>query len=100
MKKILSVFISISLLYACNTGEKQLVEKAEKIHQKYLTVDTHCDTPIDIMNSGFDLGVKHDRGCVDFPRMNEGGLDAEFFAVFIGQDREMILLMKKLISRL
>lgn len=85
MKKILSVFISISLLYACNTGEKQLVEKAEKIHQKYLTVDTHCDTPIDIMNSGFDLGVKHDRGCVDFPRMNEGGLDAEFFAVFIGQ---------------
>ncbi|MEI8225662.1 MAG: dipeptidase, partial [Bacteroidota bacterium] len=34
---------------------------------------------------GFDLGVWHDDGCVDFPRMIEGGLNAEFFAVFIGQ---------------
>jgi len=85
MKRILFAVTCISLLYACSTGEEQLVKKAEKIHQKYLTVDTHCDTPIEIMNSGFDLGEKHDRGCVDFPRMVEGGLDAEFFAVYIGQ---------------
>ncbi len=37
------------------------------------------------MRSGFDLGKSHDKGCVDFPRMKEGGLNAEFFAVFIGQ---------------
>ena len=34
---------------------------------------------------GFDLGVKHSAGCVDFPRMAEGGLHAEFFSVFTGQ---------------
>jgi membrane dipeptidase len=85
MKRIVVFLTAISLLYACNTAEEQLARKAEKIHQKYLTVDTHCDTPIEIMNTGFDLGVKHDKGCVDFPRMIEGGLDAEFFAVFIGQ---------------
>ncbi len=85
MKRTVFFLSSILLLYACNTGEEQLSKKAEKIHQKYLTVDTHCDTPIEIMNTGFDLGVKHDRGCVDFPRMIEGGLDAEFLAVFIGQ---------------
>lgn len=34
---------------------------------------------------GFDPGVRNDRGCVDFPRMKEGRLDAEFFAIFIGQ---------------
>ena len=85
MKKIISLFISVLILYACSSGEEQLAKKADKIHQKYLTVDTHCDTPIDIMNSAFDLGVSHDIGCVDFPRMNEGGLNAEFFAVFIGQ---------------
>jgi membrane dipeptidase len=33
----------------------------------------------------FDLGVRHTDGCIDFPRMNEGGLHAEFFAVFTGQ---------------
>ncbi len=85
MNRIISLFISVLLLCACSTGEEQLVKKAEKIHQKYLTVDTHCDTPIEILNSAFDLGVRHDKGCVDFPRMNEGGLNAEFFAVFIGQ---------------
>ena len=31
------------------------------------------------------MGVRHEEGCVDFPRMIEGGLHAEFFAVFIGQ---------------
>ena len=35
--------------------------------------------------SDFDLGEKHTIGCVDFPRMAEGGLHSEFFAVFIAQ---------------
>jgi membrane dipeptidase len=33
----------------------------------------------------FDMGVRHETGCVDFPRMIEGGLNSEFFAVFTGQ---------------
>lgn len=58
---------------------------ADRIHEKVLTVDTHCDTPMEMVRSGFDLGMRHEEGCVDFPRMKEGGLNAEFFAVFIGQ---------------
>jgi membrane dipeptidase len=73
------------LLAGCTNSEEQLVKKADKIHASVLTVDTHCDTPLDIMQDNFDLGVRHNEGCVDFPRMKEGGLDAEFFAVFIGQ---------------
>jgi membrane dipeptidase len=61
------------------------VKRADKLHREILTVDTHCDTPMNIVQAGFDLGVKHERGCVDFPRMNEGGLNAEFFAVFTSQ---------------
>ncbi len=40
---------------------------------------------MDMARSEFDLGVRHEEGCVDFPRMKKGGLDAEFFAVFTGQ---------------
>jgi membrane dipeptidase len=40
---------------------------------------------MDIYGSGLDLGIRHEDGCVDFPRMKDGGLDAEFFAVFTGQ---------------
>jgi membrane dipeptidase len=40
---------------------------------------------MDFEDPEFDMGERHETGCVDFPRMIEGGLDAEFFAVFTGQ---------------
>jgi membrane dipeptidase len=85
MKKIIGVSLLVLLLSGCGTEEDKLFKKADKIHSTILTLDTHCDTPMEIHRSDFDLGVRHDEGCVDFPRMKEGGLDAEFFAVFIGQ---------------
>lgn len=85
MKTFLSISLVTLLLSGCSSSEEQLIKKADKIHASILTVDTHCDTPMDFSDQNFDLGVKHDEGCVDFPRMNEGGLHAEFFAVFTGQ---------------
>ncbi|MCA1756806.1 MAG: dipeptidase [Bacteroidales bacterium] len=73
------------LLGSCGDREAAIQKKADKIHEAVLTVDTHCDTPMRLTRAGFDLGKRNDDGCVDFPRMKEGGLDAEFFAVFIGQ---------------
>lgn len=85
MKKILSIPALIFIMLSCGNNEEQLVRKADKMHNDFLTVDTHCDTPMRLVSSDFDLGERHEEGCVDFPRMKEGGLDAEFFAVFIGQ---------------
>jgi len=85
MKTFLSISLSVLLLVGCSNPEEQLIKKADKIHASILTVDTHCDTPMDFSDPDFDLGVRHEEGCVDFPRMKEGGLHAEFFAVFIGQ---------------
>ncbi|HAM10737.1 MAG: hypothetical protein A2X05_08590 [Bacteroidetes bacterium GWE2_41_25] len=73
------------LVSGCGNSEEQLVRRADKIHKTILTVDTHCDTPMDFEDPAFDMGVRHENGCVDFPKMIEGGLDAEFFAVFTGQ---------------
>lgn len=85
MKKLPGLSLILTLLLACGNEEERLLKQAENLHINILTVDTHCDTPMDMARSGFDLGVRHDEGCVDFPRMKEGGLDAEFFAVFTGQ---------------
>lgn len=85
MKKLSSLLIILFILSACGNSEEKLARKADKIHNDFLTVDTHCDTPMSLVSIGFDLGVRHDEGCVDFPRMVEGGLDAEFFAVFTSQ---------------
>jgi membrane dipeptidase len=85
MKIFISALLTMLLVSGCISIDEKLTRRAEKIHNDILTVDTHCDTPMRMADSGFDLGVRHDDGCVDFPRMAEGGLDAEFFAVFTGQ---------------
>ena len=63
--------------------------KALLIHDAVLTVDTHVDTPYQLLRPEYDISQSHDarkgQGKVDLPRMKQGGLDAIFFAVFVGQ---------------
>jgi len=40
---------------------------------------------MEFSDPAFDLGVRNSDGCVDFPKMIEGGLHSEFFVVFTGQ---------------
>lgn len=79
-------------LTACRpkVAETDLEAKALAIHDRVLSVDTHCDTASRLPGSTWDIGVRHEpgkpgSGKIDLPRMVEGGLDAEFFAVFVGQ---------------
>ncbi len=66
-----------------------IIAKAAKIHASVITIDSHTDTPLRMMQPGFDLNVWHDPhkeySKVDFPRMKEGGLDGVFFGVFVSQ---------------
>ena len=85
MKLLINLLLVSLFLEGCGNSEEQLVKRADKIHASILTVDTHCDTPMEFSDPGFDLGLRSADGCVDFPKMVEGGLHAEFFAVFTGQ---------------
>jgi membrane dipeptidase len=77
------------LMFSCTPSEEKLAQKAQAIHQEVLTLDSHTDTPLRMMRSGFDISKRNDPyargGKIDFPRMVEGGQDAAFFAVFLGQ---------------
>ena len=69
--------------------EEVIDKKVEKIHKKILTVDSHTDTPLNLMDKGFDISKRHNSltedSKYDFPRMQLGDLDAAFFGVFIPQ---------------
>lgn len=91
-RKIIVFGLFAPIIFSCTSGpmtEEQIEKKAHKIHDGVLTVDTHTDTPSLFLREGWDVGEEHDsrtdRSKVDFPRMKEGGLDAIFFAVFVGQ---------------
>ncbi len=86
----LKLYVSIAafiVFFGCKNATQVSEEKVKEIHEKALTVDTHCDTPMNLLYSGFDIGVRNEapKNRVDFPRMKEGGLDAIFFAAFTGQ---------------
>lgn len=70
--------------------EEELTKRALEIHERVLTLDTHADTPLRMIEPGFNMAERHDPNetgsKVDYPRMKEGGLDAIFFAAFVAQD--------------
>lgn len=86
----LSLIASIALACQVSLSEEQLVAQAKEIHRRILTIDSHCDTPMMMLRPGWDIGQRHEpgqkeSGKIDLPRMKEGGLDALFFAIYVGQ---------------
>jgi len=86
---LLIIFISST---AFQSGQKEtLTQKAARIHNAVFTIDTHCDTPMNLIGSDFNVAERHDAKesgtKVDLPRMKEGGLDAQFWAVFLSQGK-------------
>ncbi|KAF0239303.1 MAG: hypothetical protein FD181_283 [Prolixibacteraceae bacterium] len=85
LKMMLLAIVAVTFSTRVNAGVTE--KKVRKIHNKILTVDTHCDTPMAMLDDNFDIGKRNSppQSRVDFPRMKEGGLDAIFFAAFTGQ---------------
>ena len=64
--------------------EAALLQRAREIHARVVTLDSHVDIPLDFATFNVDPGRRGDQQ-VDLPKMREGGLDAAFFIVYVGQ---------------
>ncbi len=87
--RFLALLATFSLVLGAQEASAEIRSKALAIHHRLFTLDTHCDTPMR-MSDRWDVGVRHEpgkrtSGTQDLVRMKEGGLDASFFAVFVGQ---------------
>ena len=61
----------------------ELSPRAREIHFTSLVFDTHADTPQRLFFDQFDLASRDAEGCVDIPRLREGGVGAIFFALWV-----------------
>jgi membrane dipeptidase len=90
---LLFILFIFFIIYASagTPSDSLLMRKAERIHAKIISIDSHNDTPLRMIQKGFDIGVRHDpykeRSKVDLVRMKEGCLDGAFFAVFVAQGK-------------
>lgn len=88
---LLLLFIAASFTACSSTKEITPMTESDILafHNEILTIDTHVDTPLRFKHQGIDLGKRYDpreiRSQLDYPRMDEGGLDAAFFAVWTPQ---------------
>jgi membrane dipeptidase len=87
--------------------EISLEERAAKLHREAIVIDAHNDIPLSILDFGFDLATSGNNpdGVVysfkgsqpniegrkiktqtDLERMKAGGLDAEFFSIYVAPE--------------
>jgi membrane dipeptidase len=60
-----------------------------EVTRRALVIDAHSDITEQIVESSYDFGKRHTpaESMEDLPRLREGGLDAQFFAIWINHDR-------------
>lgn len=87
-KTILIFLFPLILIMNCKSEtskEDQLLADAKSIHQRVITLDTHCDINVknftDSINYTQDLDTQ-----ITLPKMKTGGLDVAWFIVYTGQD--------------
>jgi membrane dipeptidase len=66
------------------SAEDALVKKAREIHQRVIALDTHNDIEPENFTTARNYTQRLDTQ-VNLPKMIEGGLDASFFIVYVGQ---------------
>lgn len=88
--KISTLALTAGLLAACetvpaSTPDSDFMAK----HQELVILDTHLDTPANLVQPWFDIMTRGDYATdytqVDVPRMNEGGLDGGFWVLYTPQ---------------
>lgn len=90
--KYFVLFFRILSLASCRESESQksdavtetLEEKAKRIHETVITIDTHDDINIKNFTDSVNYSQRLETQ-VDLPKMIEGGLDVAWFIVYTGQ---------------
>lgn len=80
---LLAASLSIAVLGA-QAPDADLVRRARAIHDRVITLDTHNDIEPENFTATKNYTQRLDTQ-VNLPKMVEGGLDASFFIVYVGQ---------------
>jgi membrane dipeptidase len=93
---VAAVFISFSLI-SCHMREESENKRAAEprqiatqsandpmeMHRRAIAIDMHADTTQRLVDERVDLAQRLPDGHVDAVRMKEGGLDAQFFSIWV-----------------
>src|SRR5437879_3663534 len=74
---------ALLLVAGCPSRPATAVSALE-LHRRAIVIDTHSDCTQRIAYDGIDFARPQPDMHVDLPKMRAGGLDAQFFSIFVG----------------
>src|SRR5439155_425226 len=74
---------TLLLMAGCPSRPATAVSDLE-LHRRAIVIDTHSDCTQHIAYDGIDFATAQPDMQVDLPKMRAGGLDAQFFSIFVG----------------
>ena len=87
--KQLIYFLCFTTIISCGEKKEKIeettLEKAHRIHDEVVTIDTHNDINVKNFTDSVNYSQKLDSQ-VNLPKMKEGGLDVTWLIVYTGQD--------------
>ena len=89
-------------LFRWLTKEAASYREARQLHQRILTLDSHCDTPM-FFDQHIEFHTRDPKILVDLHKMTEGGLDATIMVAYLKQlerDEESLLAATAKANRL
>src|SRR5580704_8054439 len=72
-----------TLLMLATVGLAQTIDEARRIQAEVLGIDGHNDTMQRVLIEKVDIGQRLSTGMIDLPRLEEGGVHAPFFALWV-----------------
>ena len=70
---------------ACGDGGVATPTEALQLHESAIVIDTHSDTTPWFEDPDWRFDERHADGHMDLPRIREGGLDVQFWSIWMGR---------------
>ncbi len=69
----------------------------KSLHKQAVVIDGHCDSVHLFAQDGYCFGNNNKVGHIDLPRLMEGGVNVQFFAVFVEPEHQMYNALRRAI---
>jgi membrane dipeptidase len=95
-----AIIFCAALLCTRHTAADDVAERAHALHFSSIVLDTHADTTQRLLDGKFDITERHADGHIDIPRMREGGLNAQFFSIWMSGKTVGPIAVKKSLDQI
>lgn len=81
--RLSAMCLCMALFCGLAASADEISERAKKLHFSSIVLDTHADTTQRLLGGKFGISKRNSDGHIDIPRMREGGLNAQFFSIWM-----------------